>query len=230
MNKRAFIQSSTTQLSTREQILQAAFETFGDLGYAETTVRKIADRAGIAPGSIYTYFADKKELFRATVEAGWKDFEAEIEEILQRDQSYQESLTSIVERGFESLRQMSPLLRGMFSEANRMDLVADHIETICESVEQIVLQGGKSHAPAAARLAASVSAGHSAEFPRFHMRLLVSGVLLRVAVTAPEDLDEELRSMKRNLIYGFITHSLQNSLQNGRSTSAAGSGVEDSPS
>lgn len=207
MNKRAFI-----PLSTKEQILRAAFETFGDLGYAETTVRTIADRAGIAPGSIYTYFADKKELFRAAVEAGWRDFEAEIEEILQRDQSYQESLTSIVERGFESLRRMSPLLRGMFSEANRMDLVADHVETICDSFEPILLRGGPAGAAETA-----CTPGHSREFPRFHIRLLVSGVLLRVAVTAPEDLDEELTNMKRNLIYGFITHTLHG-------------GGEDSPS
>jgi AcrR family transcriptional regulator len=57
---------------TRERILEAAAACFEDRGYDETTTAEIARRAGIAVGSIYDYFQDKRaillEILHDTVE------------------------------------------------------------------------------------------------------------------------------------------------------------------
>ena len=57
---------------TRERILEAAAGCFEDRGYDETTTAEIARRAGIAVGSIYDYFQDKRaillEILHDTVE------------------------------------------------------------------------------------------------------------------------------------------------------------------
>lgn len=57
---------------TRQRVLEAAAETFENLGYQETTTAEIARRAGIAVGSVYDYFRDKRaillELLHDTVE------------------------------------------------------------------------------------------------------------------------------------------------------------------
>jgi AcrR family transcriptional regulator len=57
---------------TRERILEAATDSFEQLGYDETTTAEIARRAGIAVGSVYDYFRDKRaillELVHDTVE------------------------------------------------------------------------------------------------------------------------------------------------------------------
>lgn len=45
---------------TRQRILEAAAESFEALGYDETTTAEIARRAGIAVGSVYDYFRDKR--------------------------------------------------------------------------------------------------------------------------------------------------------------------------
>jgi AcrR family transcriptional regulator len=47
------------------QILDAAFEEFAAHGYAATRLEDVARRAGIAKGTIYVYFKDKEDLFRA---------------------------------------------------------------------------------------------------------------------------------------------------------------------
>jgi AcrR family transcriptional regulator len=46
----------------REEILQAAATLFAQKGYQRTAVREIAERAGIAPGTIYLYFEGKGDL------------------------------------------------------------------------------------------------------------------------------------------------------------------------
>ena len=46
----------------RREILQAAAGLFAEKGYQRTAVKEIADRAGIAPGTIYLYFDGKGDL------------------------------------------------------------------------------------------------------------------------------------------------------------------------
>lgn len=52
----------------REQILKAATEVFAERGYHATRVSDIQDRAGVARGTVYLYFASKRAVFDALVE------------------------------------------------------------------------------------------------------------------------------------------------------------------
>ncbi len=51
------------------QLIEAAFEVFGDTGLEGARLDEIARRAGVSKGTIYLYFTSKEELFRAVVEA-----------------------------------------------------------------------------------------------------------------------------------------------------------------
>lgn len=53
-----------------EKILACAKEEFMEKGFAEASVRVIAERAGYTTGMVYSRFADKNQLFRALVEEG----------------------------------------------------------------------------------------------------------------------------------------------------------------
>ncbi len=48
--------------ATRDQILVEAARLFRHQGYAATTLRQIADAAGIKAGSIYYHFGSKDEI------------------------------------------------------------------------------------------------------------------------------------------------------------------------
>jgi len=50
-----------------EDIRAAAFEEFAAKGYAEARLEDVAERAGIAKGTIYLYFKNKELLFRAVL-------------------------------------------------------------------------------------------------------------------------------------------------------------------
>ncbi len=60
-------------LDRRELILREAAELFARQGVAATTVREIADAAGILSGSLYHHFASKDEIVDAIVAAFLRD-------------------------------------------------------------------------------------------------------------------------------------------------------------
>ena len=49
------------------EICAAALEVFAERGFAAAKLEEIAKRAGVSKGTLYLYFKDKEELFRAVV-------------------------------------------------------------------------------------------------------------------------------------------------------------------
>jgi AcrR family transcriptional regulator len=50
------------KLDKRERIRDAAFELFSELGYDRTTTKAVAERAGVATGTLFLYAKDKPDL------------------------------------------------------------------------------------------------------------------------------------------------------------------------
>jgi AcrR family transcriptional regulator len=59
------VQQGRNAARTRERILEAAGREFGRAGFSATTVRTIADTAGVSPNLITRYFGGKDGLFVA---------------------------------------------------------------------------------------------------------------------------------------------------------------------
>lgn len=53
---------------TRASLLEAAEHVFAELGYADTSVVRITERAGVAQGTFYLYFDSKLDLFDELVD------------------------------------------------------------------------------------------------------------------------------------------------------------------
>lgn len=56
----------------RELILDAARSIFLEKGYFDASIRNIAEKIEYSPGTIYTYFKDKDEIFHALHEEGFR--------------------------------------------------------------------------------------------------------------------------------------------------------------
>ncbi len=52
---------------TRMAIEEAAYELFLEQGYSATSMRQVAERAGLAVGGIYNHFASKDAIFEAII-------------------------------------------------------------------------------------------------------------------------------------------------------------------
>lgn len=55
-------------LASKERLLTAATEEIAAVGFERARLSEIADRAQMTAGSVYTWFANKEELFRAVLE------------------------------------------------------------------------------------------------------------------------------------------------------------------
>ena len=65
-----------------EEITAAALESFVESGYAGTRLEDVAARAGVSKGTLYLYFANKEELFKAVVREGLVSPIAEIRGVI----------------------------------------------------------------------------------------------------------------------------------------------------
>jgi AcrR family transcriptional regulator len=63
----------------RMLILDAARAAFFDLGLDGASIREIAQRAGYAPGAIYSYFASKEEVYAALLGESLERLNAQVE-------------------------------------------------------------------------------------------------------------------------------------------------------
>ena len=67
-----------------EEITAAALELFVERGYAGTRLDDVAAQAGISKGTLYLYFENKEELFKAVVREGLVSPIAEIRDIVDQ--------------------------------------------------------------------------------------------------------------------------------------------------
>ena len=69
----------------RSHILLGAAELFVRHGYGGTSIRDIAARTGLLPGSVYHYFPAKQDLFLAVHREGFRQLIARVEEIVRSE-------------------------------------------------------------------------------------------------------------------------------------------------
>lgn len=50
-------------IETKQKLIDAGLELFREKGYFQTNAKEIAKRAGVATGSFYSYYTDKRQLF-----------------------------------------------------------------------------------------------------------------------------------------------------------------------
>jgi len=69
MTARSLSPSTPRGEATRQRVLEAAEQVFGEKGYYGASVTEITRAAGVAQGTFYLYFRGKKEIFLDLVDA-----------------------------------------------------------------------------------------------------------------------------------------------------------------
>lgn len=109
---------------TRKQILDAALRLFSEKGFARTSVRDIAQAAGITDAAIYYHFASKRELFEALIEE--RGFTAALEELERAEVNVgpEEAIPGIAVNALQLMYANRDLMKVLMVEAMAEDPVA----------------------------------------------------------------------------------------------------------
>jgi len=83
-------------MGKQERILQAALEVVAEKGCHEASIDEIAERAGIAKGTIYLYFRSKDSLLSALFRRGIEKMGAAIKEKVDREASPEAQVTALI--------------------------------------------------------------------------------------------------------------------------------------
>jgi AcrR family transcriptional regulator len=88
---------------TRSLILETALEMFGERGYEETTMRAIAEQAGIALGNTYYHFRSKEHLIQAYYERMHELHLESCAEVLKKERTLKGRLLGIMDRILDNM-------------------------------------------------------------------------------------------------------------------------------
>lgn len=69
---------ATQKAQTRERVIEAARALFVEVGYEAATIREIARRAGVSPGSVFTTFESKSELLMEIILSRFQSTQQEV--------------------------------------------------------------------------------------------------------------------------------------------------------
>jgi AcrR family transcriptional regulator len=100
--------TAAARTERRAELLATAAEVFASQGYSATTVRKIADAAGILGGSLYYHFDSKEsmadEILRTFLDEMWAGYE----QVLSAGLSARDTLEAVVVESFRSIDRHRP--------------------------------------------------------------------------------------------------------------------------
>ena len=107
----------------RGAILKAAGDEFLEHGYENFSLRRVAERIGYSPTTIYLYFKDKDDLLLATVQDGFRNFDRTLESAADRTADPLERI-SILGRTYITFGLDNPALyRLMFMQRSDFHLL-----------------------------------------------------------------------------------------------------------
>ncbi|EJW17652.1 TetR/AcrR family transcriptional regulator [Paenibacillus alvei] len=135
-------------------IMNAAYELFGSNGFYETKMSEIADKAGIAKGTLYLYFESKEQLFAAIIMRSFEQFLQELDQgLLERD-TFEGSLTFIAEHHLEHYYKRREYTKLFFKAPNKdpemmgalCNFMQSYVQRIASTMENFDLPDPLLHA------------------------------------------------------------------------------------
>jgi AcrR family transcriptional regulator len=91
--------------SRREELLRIAAGLFAEKGFKNTTVRDIADAAGILSGSLYHHFDSKESMVDEILSTFQEELFAKYDEVLASDVDARAKIETAVRLSFEAIDQ-----------------------------------------------------------------------------------------------------------------------------
>jgi AcrR family transcriptional regulator len=104
------------KLRQRRQMLAAALELFSEKGFHKVTMHEIAKRAEFAIGTIYKFFKNKEDLYKALVMEKAEEYHRVLMEVLSEDKDVLTVIEGYIVAKSRLFPDNLPILRLYFAE------------------------------------------------------------------------------------------------------------------
>ncbi len=125
---RIFSSPPSSEMQTRTRILQAAQRLFAAKGFEGTTTRDLAQTAGVAEGTLFRHFANKKAILVEVATSGWVDLLTDLLTELSEMGSYK-AIAQVMRRRMWNLQKNADTMRVCFMEVQFHPDLRDRIQT-----------------------------------------------------------------------------------------------------
>lgn len=125
---RPFSSTVSTEAETQTRILKAARKLFARRGYDGTTTRDLAQEAGVAEGTIFRHFENKKAILIEVATQGWVEILTDLLTELSEMASYK-AIAQVMRKRMLNLHQNADLLRVCFMEAQFHPELSEQIQS-----------------------------------------------------------------------------------------------------
>ena len=125
---RVFNSPPSSEVQTRTRILQAAQRLFAAKGFEGTTTRDLAQTAGVAEGTLFRHFANKKAILVEVATSGWVDILTDLLTELSEMGSYK-AIAQVMRRRMWNLQKNADIMRVCFMEVQFHPDLRDRIQT-----------------------------------------------------------------------------------------------------
>ncbi|MFZ3556839.1 TetR/AcrR family transcriptional regulator [Streptomyces sp. BH055] len=125
-------QSTNAAPERRGELLRTAAEVFAEQGYNATTVRKIADHAGMLAGSLYYHFDSKEsmleEILRTFLDELWSGYDT----VLDDELGPRETLEALVTESFREIDRHRAAV-AIYQRESQQLVAQDRFQFLAES-------------------------------------------------------------------------------------------------
>lgn len=125
---RIFNSPPTSEAQTRTRILQAAQKLFAAQGFDGTTTRDLAQAAGVAEGTLFRHFTNKKAILVEVATSGWVDILTDLLTELSEMGSYK-AVAQVMRRRMWNMQKNVEIMKVCFMEVQFHPDLRDRIQT-----------------------------------------------------------------------------------------------------
>jgi AcrR family transcriptional regulator len=133
-------------MNQAQKILNAAFKCISARGYANVSLRDIADEAGVVLSQLNYYYKNKEGLFIEIVKTLAQQYLNEIEDNLKKGKSEKERITYLIKYFQEMLRKNPELFKLLFDltsmalwSASLKELLNDLFNSLAGLIEKYII-------------------------------------------------------------------------------------------
>jgi AcrR family transcriptional regulator len=179
----------------KHEILDKALDVFLEEGYSGASYQKIADRCGIARTILYTYFKNKREIFRFTIKQVTESLERSFQPILEDSslgiaEKLERVGVAVIEKCLEERRLFSVILDYLLEQKREKgkteDLIRRRVIRLRMLVSRLLMDGIKTGEIRKVDIKGVTEAFYS----------LIEGSIVKLVIMDSKDVSETTNAMQ----------------------------------